>query len=296
MERYVVYTRVSTDKQEKSGLGLDAQGAAFTAYAQTNGHTVIESHTETTSGMWDEAPPVLMHAVARCKLFGATLGVSHQTRLGRTVSEVLGFAKKHGVTVFCLDNPTNDPTLGGIQAVLGQREVTLLRERVVAAMGQLKAKAARGETWISKAGNVTDHLGGRNPDKTACYRDVDFRLGNAANMAKAEAFCRRTYSTIADLRQSRTLAQVADTLTAMGVPTAMKGTWTPKAVSRVMECGERIGLGAVSEPARPRMSEAEFNRRYDELVALWGRPDGGEVELMAHIATTPHLDALQERT
>src|SRR6266498_275832 len=56
------YIRVSTQKQGRSGLGLEAQQAALARFADVEGFQLLETFTETQSGKHDESHrPVLEH-------------------------------------------------------------------------------------------------------------------------------------------------------------------------------------------------------------------------------------------
>ena len=49
------YTRVSTDKQGHSGLGLEAQQAAIRAFAAREGFDIVEWYTEVETGKGADA-------------------------------------------------------------------------------------------------------------------------------------------------------------------------------------------------------------------------------------------------
>jgi hypothetical protein len=64
--RFVAYFRVSTDKQGKSGLGLDAQRKAVRDYLNGGTWTLIGEFTEVERGKRNERPE-LVKALAACK-------------------------------------------------------------------------------------------------------------------------------------------------------------------------------------------------------------------------------------
>ncbi|RYF16007.1 MAG: resolvase, partial [Oxalobacteraceae bacterium] len=51
----VAYLRVSTDRQGKSGLGLEAQRAAVVAFAAAGGFTIVGEHIEIETGKGSDA-------------------------------------------------------------------------------------------------------------------------------------------------------------------------------------------------------------------------------------------------
>ena len=85
MKNAIAYYRVSTDRQERSGLGLDAQADAVSRFAAQQQYTIIDTYTETESGKENERPQ-LVAALARCKKERATLLIAKLDRLSRRVS------------------------------------------------------------------------------------------------------------------------------------------------------------------------------------------------------------------
>jgi hypothetical protein len=60
--KFVSYLRVSTDKQGRSGLGLEAQREAVTRYLNGGNWTVVAEYVETKSGKRSDRPKLLSHA------------------------------------------------------------------------------------------------------------------------------------------------------------------------------------------------------------------------------------------
>ncbi len=79
---YVAYFRVSTDRQGRSGLGLDAQREAVAAFLDGGGRRVVAEFQEVESGRDDDRPE-LAKAVARCRLTGSKLLIAKMDRLAR---------------------------------------------------------------------------------------------------------------------------------------------------------------------------------------------------------------------
>jgi hypothetical protein len=71
--RFVGYFRVSTDKQGRSGLGLDAQRKAVLDYLNGGTWLLVESFTEVETGKRNERPE-LEQALAACKRHKAQTG------------------------------------------------------------------------------------------------------------------------------------------------------------------------------------------------------------------------------
>ena len=88
-QRFVTYFRVSTDRQGRSGLGLDAQREAVSQFLVGRGATVIAEFVEVESGGNDERPK-LRDALDACQRGKATLLIAKLDRLARSVAFVAG--------------------------------------------------------------------------------------------------------------------------------------------------------------------------------------------------------------
>src|ERR1700694_5478521 len=84
--RYIAYYRVSTQRQGRSGLGLDAQRKAVFDRLCGNGELIAE-YTEVESGRKNDRPR-LADALAACRLHRATLIIAKLDRLARNVAFV----------------------------------------------------------------------------------------------------------------------------------------------------------------------------------------------------------------
>src|SRR5262245_52349934 len=82
---FVAYFRVSTDKQGKSGLGLDSQREAIFAYLNGGQCALIEEFVEVESGKRNDRPQ-LMAALAACKKHRAKLVIAKLDRLSRNLA------------------------------------------------------------------------------------------------------------------------------------------------------------------------------------------------------------------
>lgn len=85
MEKAIAYYRVSTSRQGKSGLGIEAQKEAVRVYTTANEYDVINEHTEVESGRKDNRPE-LLKALDECKRLKAILIIAKLDRLGRNVA------------------------------------------------------------------------------------------------------------------------------------------------------------------------------------------------------------------
>src|SRR5262245_2719584 len=141
--KFVSYYRVSTDKQGRSGLGLDAQKAAVADRLDGGRWQIVAEFIEVESGK-RASRPQLDAAIAACKKHHAKLVVAKLDRLSRNVSFLLKLIDS-GLDVLFADLPDLNGAMGKFvlitMANVAELEAGLLSERTKAA---LKAAKARG--------------------------------------------------------------------------------------------------------------------------------------------------------
>ncbi|MCO6415138.1 recombinase family protein [Siccirubricoccus sp. KC 17139] len=221
--RFVSYLRVSTDKQGRSGLGLEAQREAVAAFLNGGAWTLQAEYVETESGKRSDRPD-LAKALAHCRLTGATLVVAKLDRLARNQAFLMSVyeGSGEGGVVFCdLPNVPAGPVgkfLVQQMAAVAELEAGLISARTKAA---LQAAKARGKVLGRKPGTP-----GYLPDAEA---------GAAAVKAKADSFAAVVAPIAQQLRdEGQSLRQIADALAARGIRTARGGAWTATAVKNVL--------------------------------------------------------------
>jgi DNA invertase Pin-like site-specific DNA recombinase len=101
--KFVAYYRVSTDKQGKSGLGLEAQRQAVENYLNGGSWKLIAEFTEVESGK-NSARPQLRAAQAACKKHKARLVIAKLDRLSRNVAFIANLLEA-GTDFVAVDNP-----------------------------------------------------------------------------------------------------------------------------------------------------------------------------------------------
>lgn len=212
--RFVAYYRVSTEKQGRSGLGLEAQQAAVVQYLNGGAWTLLAEFTEVESGKNNERPQ-LAKAMKHCRLTGASLVIAKIDRLSRNAAFLMGL-RDAGVSFVAADMPDANEMTVGIMAVVAQGERRAISDRTKAALAATKAR-----------GTV---LGG--------YRGgpvVDYRAGIEARQAKALAFAESVRPTVEEMReQGMSLRAIAAELQAREIRTPRGGAWTAKAVMNVL--------------------------------------------------------------
>ena len=217
-KNFVAYMRVSTDKQGRSGLGLEAQEAAVAAYAQAQGGDILGRLIEVESGKRNDRPE-LAAALALCRKQKATLIIAKLDRLARNVAFIAGLMES-GVDFIAVDMPSATRLTIHILAAVAEHEREMISARTKAA---LQARKARGGL-----------LGA--PDPT-----IGSAIGVARVKARAAAHADNVMPIIDSVRSSgvETLAGIAAALNARGIKSARGGIWHPATVARVIGRVER---------------------------------------------------------
>jgi DNA invertase Pin-like site-specific DNA recombinase len=87
--KWISYLRVSTDRQGKSGLGLEAQRSAVADYLNGGRWSLVKEFTEIESGKRADRP-MLAEAIKACRVYGAKLVIAKLDRLSRDAHFLLG--------------------------------------------------------------------------------------------------------------------------------------------------------------------------------------------------------------
>jgi DNA invertase Pin-like site-specific DNA recombinase len=138
MPPLVGYIRVSTKRQGRSGLGLEAQQEALDAYCRHNGCRVLATYKEIETGKSADRPE-LARAIAHAKRSGATLVVAKLDRLARNAAFLLTL-QASGLRMIFLDLPGANEFTTGIMALVAQHEARLISERTKAALAAYKRR------------------------------------------------------------------------------------------------------------------------------------------------------------
>jgi DNA invertase Pin-like site-specific DNA recombinase len=141
----VSYLRVSTGRQGKSGLGLEAQREAVTRYAQAHGCEVSAEYLEVETGKGANAlsrRPQLLAALAEAKRRKARLVIAKLDRLARNVHFISGLMET-GVDFAVADMPHADKFRLHLEAVIAEDEARRISQRTKDALAAAKAKGVR---------------------------------------------------------------------------------------------------------------------------------------------------------
>ncbi len=128
---FVSYLRVSTDRQGRSGLGLEAQRKSVDDFLNGGRWNLAAEFVEVESGKRDDRPK-LAEALALCRLHRATLVIAKLDRLSRDAHFLLGLQKElqqAGLRFVAADMPEANELTVGIMAVVAQAERKMISAR-----------------------------------------------------------------------------------------------------------------------------------------------------------------------
>jgi DNA invertase Pin-like site-specific DNA recombinase len=219
MRAVVGYYRVSTDKQGKSGLGIEAQREAVARFVQAEGMELVGEYTEVETGKGSDAldrRPKLAAALSHAKKAKAAVLVSKLDRLSRDVHFISGLMAQRVPFIVSELGADADPFMLHIYAALGEKERALISERTRVA---LQAKKAQGVL-----------LGNRTNLAEAQAKSA------AANRDAADAFAANVLPIVRQIEAggATTHRAIAAALNDRGVRTARGGDWHQSTVRNLL--------------------------------------------------------------
>jgi DNA invertase Pin-like site-specific DNA recombinase len=221
--KWISYLRVSTDRQGKSGLGIEAQRNSVAEYLNGGNWKLVKEFVEVESGKRTDRP-MLEDAVKACRAYGAKLVIAKLDRLSRDAHFLLGL-EKAGIDFVAADMPNANRLTVGIMAMVAEEERRMISKRTKDALAAAKRRGTK--------------LGGYRgviPSKRAR------KLATESIQARAASRAADIAPIIAELQAggAESLRAIADGLNAAGIPTARgQGQWSAVQVQRV--------LGRISE-------------------------------------------------
>ena len=192
--KFISYLRVSTDKQGRSGLGLEAQREAVAGYLNGGSWHLVNEFVEIESGRKDERPQ-LAAALAACRRHKATLVIAKLDRLSRKVS-FISAVMDSGVDFVAVDQPHATRLTLHILAAVAEHEREMISARTKAALAAAKRRGRK--------------LGWSIPSRRDEQVDAAAK-GAASNAGKADDFAGNVLPIIQAVRASgaSSLADVA---------------------------------------------------------------------------------------
>jgi DNA invertase Pin-like site-specific DNA recombinase len=223
--KFVSYLRVSTDKQGRSGLGLEAQRAAVETYLNGGRWKLVAEYVEHESGRRSDRPK-LAKALAHAKAIGATVVFAKLDRLTRNVDLLRSLVATDVDLVFC-DLPHVPPGAMGRflltqMAAVAELEAGLISERTKAALAAAKARGVK--------------LGNPNGARALWRKQTGNKEALAALKTNAEHRAENLRGIVDDLRAQgiSSVRAIAAELNARGILTARGGQWHPTSTARLL--------------------------------------------------------------
>jgi DNA invertase Pin-like site-specific DNA recombinase len=231
MESAIAYLRVSTQRQRRSGLGIEAQRATIARFAEAEGLTIIAEFVEAETGKGSDAldrRQQLAAALAAAKAAKCSVVVSKLDRLSRDVAFVSGLMAQRVPFIVAELGRDADPFMLHLYAALAEKERRLISERTRAALAAKKAAGA-------KLGNPHNILQAGE-------------LGRSVQTAAADAFVAGLMPVIGAIRGTgaTTLEAITQTLNQRGIRSARGGKWSASSVYYLLRRGAKLGIAALA--------------------------------------------------
>jgi DNA invertase Pin-like site-specific DNA recombinase len=207
----VAYIRVSTGRQAKSGLGLEAQIEAVRAFAKAEGYKIAGTFEEHESGKGADAldrRPQLAAAIKAAKKAAGPVIVSKLDRLSRDVHFISGLMA-HKVPFIVTELGSDvDPFVLHLFAALAQKERSLISARTKEGLRAAKARGRKLGGWTA---------------------------GSEASKRAADELGARMKPILMELSHLPSARQIAAELNWRGIKSATGGQWSSKTVVRLRE-------------------------------------------------------------
>lgn len=222
---FVSYCRVSTARQGRSGLGLEAQREAVSRCLNGGQWSLVAEFTEVESGKRNDRPE-LAKALQACRVYGAKLVIAKLDRLSRDAHFLLGL-EKAGVDFVAADMPHANRLTVGIMAMVADEERRMISQRTKAALAAAKKRGVQ--------------LGG---DRGARLSHAARKAGREAQTVRAAERARDLAPIVQDIQAAgvTSLSGIARALSERRIPTPRgSDAWAPAQVARILS--KTAGLG-----------------------------------------------------
>jgi DNA invertase Pin-like site-specific DNA recombinase len=219
MRQVVVYIRVSTAKQGKSGLGIEAQRAAIVRFVEAEGCNILGEFVEVETGKGADAidrRPQLAAALAAARKGKAAVLVAKLDRLSRDVAFISDLMARRVPFIVAELGADADPFMLHLYAALAEKERHLISERT---RGALAAKKAQGVKLGNPVNLAAAGAKGANTQR-----------------AGADAFAANVLPIVRQIQASgaATPRAIATALNDRGVRTARGGIWHDSTVRNLL--------------------------------------------------------------
>ena len=214
----IAYYRVSTARQGRSGLGLEAQREAVARFADAESFEIVREFVEVETGKGSDAldrRPQLAAALANARKRKCPVVVAKLDRLSRDVHFISGLMAERVQFIVAELGADVDPFILHLFAALAEKERAMIVTRTRDALRRAKARGVKlGGPKLAQARKEAVKAIEANADRHAANV-----LPIIREMQKAGA---------------RSLRAIAEALNARGVATARGGRWQAMTVSNIL--------------------------------------------------------------
>jgi DNA invertase Pin-like site-specific DNA recombinase len=219
MTQLVAYIRVSTARQGRSGLGIEAQRVALTNFAEADGCEIVAEFVEVETGKGADAldrRPQLAAALSMAKKSRASVVVAKLDRLSRDVAFIADLMSRRVPFIVAELGADADPFMLHLYAALAEKERNLIADRTRVALAARRAQGVRLGNPVNLA-----EAGAR---------------GAATQRSEANAFAANVLPVVRQIQAAgaETPRAIAAALNARGVRTARGGQWYDSTVRNLL--------------------------------------------------------------
>jgi DNA invertase Pin-like site-specific DNA recombinase len=225
MEAAVAYYRVSTKQQQRSGLGIEAQRATVTRFAEAEGLTIIAEFVEAETGKGTDAldrRPQLAAALAAARTAKCSVVVSKLDRLSRDVAFVAGLMAQRVPFIVAELGRDADPFMLHLYAALAEKERRLIAERTKAALAVRKASGAR-------LGNPTNLMDAGDRGRSAAQAAADEHTRDLLPVLRA-----------INAEGAQSIGAITSALNARKIPSARGSRWHVSSVMNLLARAQKL--------------------------------------------------------
>ena len=215
----IAYIRVSTARQGRSGLGLEAQRRTIAEFCEREGLAVGSEFIEVETGKGADAlerRPQLASALAAAKKARCSIVVAKLDRLSRDVAFIAGLMASRVPFIAAELGADADPFMLHLYAALAEKERRMISARTKDALQAAKARGVKLGRHGAEYLSVKNRAAAQDRANSLAPLLADMKLRGLSSRA------------------------IAAELTTLGVGTPLGGRWHPQTVMRALSRAEGI--------------------------------------------------------